>query len=170
MSITGQFLLVDDATILRLLEAPKGIYKIIDPTIFGTEPVTDYVDADKSWSALHFLLTGTNEAGEPPLDFIAAGGTPVGKVSVGYGPARALRASEVVALGAALQSITPHSLIERFDGAKMDKLEIYPLGAWGSVDPRDPEALGFLAATYEKIAALVQKGAANGMGLLVWFL
>ena len=168
MSMIGNFLLVDDATIRRLLEAPEGIHELLEQRVYEADPPTDHVDADKSWHALHFLLTGTDWGGEPPLDFIVAGGTPVGEEDVGYGPARALRAPEVVALGEALRSIEPHTLIGRFDGAKMDKLEIYPSGGWASVDARNPEELGYLTGAYEEIAALVQKGAANGMGLLIW--
>src|SRR5688500_4635495 len=41
-------------------------------------------DADKAWHGLHYLLTKTAWGGEPPLDFIALGGTPVGDEDLGY--------------------------------------------------------------------------------------
>src|SRR5690349_11334743 len=47
------------------------------------------LDLDKAWHGLHFLLTGTDWGGTPPLNFIVAGGETIGDVDVGYGPARA---------------------------------------------------------------------------------
>ncbi len=168
MGMIGNFLLLDDATVRSLLENPETIHGLLDESVYEVDPATGYVDVGKAWHGLHFLLAGSAWGGEPPLDFIVSGGTPVGEEDVGYGPARALRASQVATLAEALAGITKDTLIARFDGAKMDQLEIYPQGGWKGVNPRDQETFRYFMGAYEEIAALVQEGAATGKGLLVW--
>lgn len=167
MSMIGSFLLVEDEILGRLLEAPEGVHALLEERVQQAESPVDYVDVDKAWHALHFLLTGTAWAGEPPLDFIASGGTCVGDEDVGYGPARALRKEAVVALARALEKITTPTLVERYDGPKMAQLEIYPQG-WADLDPRNGDEFGYFTSAFEDLAALVRKGAATGRGLLVW--
>lgn len=164
MSMMGNFLLVHDAEIDTLLAAPSGIDDVLDRAYAGKDP--GYVDADRAWHAIHFLLTGTAWGGEPPLNFCASGGTPIGEEDVGYGPARALRAADVAALHAQLKRIDTATLVSRFDGARMDALEIYPQG-WTGFDPKGPDAESITDA-YEQIVALVAKGASAGRGMLVW--
>src|SRR5215203_4027303 len=53
------------------------------------------IDLDKSWHGIHYLLTKTAWAGEPPLSFLVLGGAEVGDIDVGYGTARAFRSDEV---------------------------------------------------------------------------
>jgi Domain of unknown function (DUF1877) len=46
-------------------------------------------DLDKSWHGIHYLLTGTASGGVAPVNFLVAGGRPVGKLDVGYGAVEA---------------------------------------------------------------------------------
>lgn len=167
MSMIGSFLLVEDETLGRLLEAPESIHALLEERVQQAEAPKDYVDVDKAWHALHFLLTSTAWEGEPPLDFIASGGACIGEEDVGYGPARALRKEAVVSLARALEGITTATLVERYDGRKMAQLEIYPQG-WTDLDPRNGDEFGYFTSAFEDLAALVRKGAATGRGLLVW--
>ena len=52
-------------------------------------------DLDKAWHGIHYLLTGTAWAGAEPLNFIVCGGTEVGDIDVGYGPARVFSSNDV---------------------------------------------------------------------------
>jgi Domain of unknown function (DUF1877) len=167
MSMTGRFLLLEDTEIDDLLRAPEGIHELLDKRVYEVDKAADYVDVDKAWHALHFFLTGTAWEGEPPLNFIAVGGEYIGDEDVGYGPARALRSREVMALAKALTTIAARTLVDRYDGAKMESLEIYP-GGWVEYDPTRGEEFGYYSGAYEDLVALVQKGATSKRGLLIW--
>ena len=167
VSMIGNFLLVEDSTIDDLLRTPERIHELLDERVYEADAAVDYVDVDKAWHALHFLLTGTAWEGEPPLNFIAAGGEAIGDEDVGYGPARALRSVEVAALASVLAAISPRTLLERYDGPKMDRLEIYPAG-WAQYDPVGADDFAYYAGAYEALVALVREGAARKRGLLIW--
>jgi hypothetical protein len=99
------------------------------------EPRTggDEGDADKSWHAIHYLLTGTAEDGAFPLNFILEGGQQVGDEEVGYGPARIFPPAEVAVIDSALAGYTAESMKARYDGRAMDRAKVYPQ-IWGRED------------------------------------
>lgn len=70
------------------------------------------------------------------------------------------------ALAAALEGITTESLRAKYDGKTMVALEVYP-GGWSDLAPTS-EALEHVWEGFAEVKALVQKGAARGMGLLIW--
>lgn len=167
MSMIGNFLLVTDEDISALMAAPDTVHGFLEQRVYEVEKPPDHVDVDKAWHAIHFLLTGTAWEGTPPLDFIAVGGEAIGDEDVGYGPARALRSRDVVALDQAMERIPTTELVGRYDAAKMEKLEIYP-GGWSTLDPSAGDEFGYFSGAYEDIRALVRKAAHGGRGLLIW--
>ena len=61
-------------------------------------PTMDYIaeegaeeDLDKSWHGIHYLMTGSVWGSDSPLDFLISGGTNVGDIDLGSGPARVMR-------------------------------------------------------------------------------
>lgn len=115
------------------------------------------------------MLTGTAWKGDPPLNFIAAGGTPVGEEDVGYGPARAFASPELKSIADALELIGREELVRRFDGPRMDALEIYPSsGTWKDVDPTSEDGFGYFSGAFDSVKELARRGRAHGLGLLVW--
>ncbi|MEM1061482.1 MAG: YfbM family protein [Planctomycetota bacterium] len=120
------------------------------------------IDLDKAWNGLHFLLTGTADGGDGPGAFIIEGGTEVGDVDVGYGPARAFRSDEVAAIDAHLRSLTDDELLGRLDQAAMTRLSVYP-DVWDEPPEESLEYLGhylgelrgFLTATTERSSGMV---------------
>jgi len=168
MSMVGNFLLVSDNEIAALLAAPDTVHELLDRRVYEAESPTDYVDVDKTWHALHFLLNESAWDGAPPLNFIAVGGEPVGDEDVGYGPARALRAHEVTSLHQALERLDLSTLLERFDGPRMDALEIYQSPGWAEYDPWADTNFAYFSRAYEDLRALVRKGARSGRGILIW--
>lgn len=163
MSMNGNFLLVSDADISALMADPESVHALLEERRGGE----DAVDVDKAWHALHFLLTGTAWEGDPPLNFIV-GGTEIGDVDVGYGPARALGSAELAALDEALAAIPSESLAGRYDGPKMDALEIYPAGGWAEFDANDAAELAYYAESYDELKALIHKGTLQERGMLIW--
>ncbi|MBL9174585.1 MAG: YfbM family protein [Verrucomicrobiales bacterium] len=98
----------------------------------GREP-GDEGDADKSWNAIHFLLTGSAQDAAFPAGFILVGGTTVGDEDVGYGPARLFAPAEVREIDAALSRINREVATRRFDGVAMDAADVYPQ-IWSRTD------------------------------------
>ena len=167
MSMNGNFLLVSDDEISNLVTAPETVHAFLESRVYEAEKPQDHVEIDKAWHALHFLLTGTAWGGAPPLDFIAMGGEAVGDEDVGYGPARVLRAGDVVTLDRALEELPTSKVVSRYDAAKMVALEIYP-GGWDHLDPQKGDEFGYVSGAYDDVRALVHKGAAGARGLLIW--
>ncbi|MFY2765149.1 YfbM family protein [Arenimonas sp. MALMAid1274] len=180
---------VSDATIQRLHADPPLVWRVLAPDddepytaarqagrgwlerLFGrsvpdpapVDPAQGDVDLDKSWHGIHYLLTGTAWAGEPPLNFLAGAGQTVGNVDVGYGPARSFSSDEVAAIHAALAPVTRDSLRARFDSDAMAKLDIYP-AIWR--DEGDG-AFDYCADYFDELKAFIADASARGLGLLI---
>jgi hypothetical protein len=123
-------------------------------------------DLDKAWHGIHFLLTGTAWAGEPPLDFLVAGGREVGAEDVGYGPARAFTAAELRAIGAAMRGLSDEELERRYSPETMKEADIYP-DIWdrpAEADDAREYALSHLRSLREFLAEAERRG----MGMIVY--
>ena len=167
MSMIGNFLLVGDQRLHQLLADPAQIHDCCDEGYEAGEGV--FVDVDKAWHCLHFLLTGTADGGDPPLNFVLTGGREVGAEDVGYGPARAFLSQEVGQIAKALEPIDRGWLVANFDAGRMDRLEIYPdVGHWSEVDPGSEDSFGYYLGGFESIKSLVRQGASSGLGMLAW--
>src|SRR4051812_22134863 len=102
-SMIGNFRRATDAEIARLLANPEEIGEFV----YGSSGHinAEGIDIEKSWHGIHYLLTGTRDEGDGPLNFILAGGQEVGDVDVGYGPARAFTSEQVRGIAGALEPI-----------------------------------------------------------------
>lgn len=168
MSMIGHLYLLPRDELEAAIEDPPKVHDLISRA-FDVDTETDrFVDLDKAWHCLHFLLTGTAWEGEVPLDFIAIGGSEIGEEDVGYGPARGFRPEEVAAIASALEPVSVGDLVARFDGARMDELEIYPLGGWRDINAADPEQFGYFAGAFDEARALCLRGRDRGLAMIVW--
>jgi hypothetical protein len=153
-----------DSDLARLRGEPELVADYLaeeDPDGFG--PFAD-LDLDKSWHAIHFLLTGTAWEGQPPLNFLATGGTEVGD-DLGYGPARCLASAEVRELAKALEALPSETLLKRFNPAAMTAAEIYP-EIWDR-PPEEDDTRGYVAEFYGDLRSFVLDAAVEGEGLLI---
>jgi hypothetical protein len=186
MSMIGNFRSLSDEDIRALLEDPAHVEQLLYGddalpssngevvSLFGNggEPHAaedgddDELYLDKAWHGIHFLLTGTAWEGSFPLNFIVSGGTAIGEVDVGYGPARALTSDDVRSLHAELEPLTSEELERRFDPEQMTKLQIYP-EIWDR-DPKEDDSLGYLLDYYTDLRGFVRRTAERGHGLLVY--
>jgi hypothetical protein len=167
MSMIGNFLLVSDDTLRATLASPESVHTLLEAA--HDQGGDTFVDVDKAWHCLHFLLTGTAWEGDPPLNFVVSGGTPVGEEDVGYGPARAFTSVELRSIADALDRIGSSDLPARFDGTRMEALEIYPnVGSWNEVDPTSEDSFGYFSGAFDAVKALARRGRASGLGLVVW--
>jgi len=126
------------------------------------EESEDTIDLDKSWHAIHFLLTGSVWEGEPPLNFIIGGGTSIEDSDGGYGEARFFRKAEVAAISSSLAAISVESLLARYDGKALTAADIYP-SIWARPDEQE-ENLNYIRENYSELqtylAGLVDRGSA----------
>jgi Domain of unknown function (DUF1877) len=100
------------------------------------------------------------------LCFLAVGGTEIGDIDVGYGPARAWTSQQVKALARAFSGIRFDDLRARFDAHRMTELEIYP-GIWDR-DPEEDDALGYLEAYFDPLKEFVEAASLQDHGLLIY--
>ncbi len=154
------FSMASDEQIAALHADPERVGAFLFPDS-GDGPAD--CDIDKSWHAMHFLLTGEAWGGAPPLDFIGAGGTEIGDVDVGYGPARALTSAQVQAIAAALAPMTVATLFARWDPAAIRAAEIY--GA--NPDDRAGEE-EYVGSYFSRLKEFVAAAARARLGLIVY--
>ena len=147
----------------RLLgRGPKGT-PVPESELSGTgEPSTDL---DKAWHGIHYLLTGTAWEGTAPLNLLVSGGTEVGDVEVGYGPARVLRAQDVRAAFHALEAIRDEELRARFDPEDMVRKEIYP-SIW-TRKPEEDDVLEYLMGYVGILRAFLAQAVEKELGLVL---
>lgn len=123
-------------------------------------------DLDKAWHGIHYLLTGTAWEGEEPLNFIVCGGTSVGDIDVGYGPARVIQSNGVKTIISALRDIDENRLRGRFNPTEMMNLEIYP-DIWDR-DPEEDDTLGYCVAFYADLRRFLSKAADDSLGIVLY--
>ena len=81
------------------------------------------------WHMIHYLMCKEVWNGTMPEAFLLNGGTYVGDIDMGYGPARVFDAEEVRVIAQAILDRTPADLAKNFDAPRMMDFDIYP-GFW----------------------------------------
>jgi len=122
-------------------------------------------DLDKAWHGIHYFLTGTAWEGEHPHNFLVSGGTAVGGIDVGYGPARVLTAAETREARDSLRAITDEELKARFNPQDMLAKEIYP-GIW-TREPEEDDTLGYLMEHVQILRDFLDQAVHQGLGIVV---
>ena len=123
MSITALLRRVTQEDLASVLEHPEifqALFESEDP--HADAAVAGTVDLEGVWHGVHFLFTDRSDGGAPPLDFLMAGGKPIGETDEN----RALLPAEVGTIARALASLTREGLAARYDTKRMAELDIYP--------------------------------------------
>lgn len=165
MSLIGHVYLLSPQRLQALLAEPASVVSVIDGAY--NDPGQGFVDLDKAWNALHYLLTGSARDGEGPRAFLLKGGTPVGDEDLGHGPARVFQPLEVAAIADALAEVSQIKLMPRFDLKKFEKLELYP-GRWSEVNVRSDYDLGYYFGPLEQLKSVTRRAKHEGQGMIVW--
>jgi hypothetical protein len=118
------------------------------------------LDLDKSWHAIHYLLTGTAWELDDGVGAAILGGQEIGEDN-GYGPARLLPAEAVETVAAALDALDMQTLRARFDPDAMAAADIYPT-PWVGTDFES-----FLAPNLSELREFYRTAAANGQAVLL---
>ena len=188
MSMIGNLVRVSDAKLAQLHANPDSIESFLYPDssnpnqpgffarLFGAKtenattdsapvPESDQADLGKTWHAIHFLFTGTDWDGEFPNCFLVDGGTAIGDIDVGYGPARSFTPKQVDEINTFLQNTDDEELKSRLSFEKMKKLEIYP-HVWDD-DSIDSE-WEYIQWGLETVRNFVSETSSKSMGLIVY--
>lgn len=163
MSMNGCYRRVTPAELEVLRAEPLALGAFLAPPGDLPPPVDRHLDIGGAWQAIHFLLTGDPWAGGRPLANAVLGGEPVGDEDFGYGPVRCLEPTEVAAVAAALEAISPAELLARFDPAVLNAAEVYP-GGWSD----DSEWREHLGEKYEEVRNIFANAASHGEGMLLY--
>jgi hypothetical protein len=150
--------------LLRLL--PITITEVVpDPSRDADSPVDPdrSLDIDKAWHGLHFLLTGTAEAGEEPACFLLRGGEDLDD----EGQARALRPNQEQRFADYLSGLTSEELTQRYDASRMAKLNIYPGSIWLRTAPTHDPPLRWLLESFSGLRRFIGLAAEARSGVII---
>jgi len=161
MSMIGYFLALKAEQADELAGDPARVSSFVaDAREDQDELGADFVDIDRSWHAIHFLLTGVVEGGEAPLAWAVFAPTPIG-ADLGRGPARVLMADQVVELSKALALITTDKLKGSCDWSVMNERQIFP-GGWRKGDD------DYIGDNFKQLKKFYESAARRRMAVLQW--
>ena len=132
-----------------------------DPECFPEK----YLDIDKSWHGIHFLLNGDKYDGKLPLVNAVLGGSPLDdpdRPQLDYG-VRYLMPDEVREVAKALSQLSESELRSRFNPSLLSAAKIYP-----NVWERGAEELDYLMFHYARLVKFFQDAAKNGEAMLIY--
>ncbi len=165
MGMIGNYKRITPEQLAELQKKPESITAFIftdDDTAVSAER---YLNIDKSWHGIHFLLTGTVASGEPPLANAVLGGMPLGldNPEFDYSPARFLTPDEVQEVAEALSQISDADLQARFNYNALSAADIYP-DIWESGSGE----LEYLMWHYVPLVKFFQEAANCGDAMLLY--
>lgn len=163
MGMVACFAGIDLATILRLKANPSEVEEFIYPDDGDSEP-ENYIDLDKAWHCIHFMLTGSVDDNSGPLGSAVLGGVEIGD-DCGYGPARIIEPKQVDIIATALASIDENNFKSRYAPDAMQAADVY-LADMCVRDGND--ALEYIVQNYHNLTAFYRDAARRGDGAILW--
>ena len=114
---------------------------------------------DKSWEAVHFILTGNKIGnGGPPLSWAVYGEQFFDEEQdLGMGPASYLSSDQVKEINSILDGLDESFLKEKYNPEKMDQIGIYPR-FWR----QDSTLIDYVSDNFEKLKSFYSDAAAKG--------
>jgi hypothetical protein len=160
MSMIHQMMALNKAQLDELLTLPQTVDDFIERDLERSYECSLY----KSWHLLHFLINDDPWRGTIPLGWAVFGGKELGKVDVGYGPARYLLPKQVQQLVRELRRLPADELFKKYNPAAMRAAKLY-------CAPREDEDVSeekYLREYYEQMVSFYQDAAEAGDGVLTW--
>jgi hypothetical protein len=158
--MNGEYLRVSPSVIRDIQAEPSRLLAILypdpEPDGFGSRRL----DIEKTWHIIHFLLNGDAWDGTGPLFGAVLGGSQLTEEDLGYGSARFLDPTEVVATAKALSSLSPEELWSRFDDTRVRAAELY----WST----EPEGKHYALENYQALRTFFAVAAQAGDAVILW--
>ncbi len=120
------------------------------------------LNLDKSWHAMHYLLTGTAWDVSEGAGAAMLGGDEIGEDN-GYGPARLLTSDTVRVVAAALDAIDVDNLRKRFVPEALAAADIYS-AIWTQTDV---DFGSYLAPYFVQLRSFYGRASASGQAVLL---
>jgi hypothetical protein len=115
------------------------------------------------WHGIHYLMCGQVWSGDLPDAFLIDGGSYVGDVDLGYGPARVFESCEVKKITQTVVNKQPADLAKNFDANQMVDDDIYPQ-IWDGNDG----ALDACLNRFKAMQHFMRHVAENDLGLTLY--
>lgn len=123
MGMIGYFFRADDETIQKIQDGSTA------DVVFKEELEEQLLDIDKTWHAIHFIVTGNPDECEDGniLSHLIFGSAPVNDDDLGYGPAMLVEKGTVAQIANALNEWGKETFHEKFNMESLIENEIYPV-------------------------------------------
>lgn len=159
MSMIGNLLAVPQGELDELFADPEAVSSVL-----YEKCSEEVVDLDKAWHAIHFMLTGQQYGGTPPLSNAVFGVEPIGEEDVGYGPALGTSADVAKQIATALSAISDQEFAARFDPEALNSAGIYP-----QIWDEGAEVLNdYIMPNFLALRGFYQKAAENGLAVITF--
>lgn len=174
MGMIGIYRRISPEQLAVLQKEPQSVFNFLFPGDEIDEVAESegrYLNIGKTWHAIHFLLTGTNNASPSPLGNLVMGGTPLGdleNVDFDYGPACFLTPSEVQEVAEAISSISLAEFQARFDPQVLYTADVYPMMLWKSEQQTVEDLIEDITSHYISLVKFFQKAANCGEVVLFY--
>jgi Domain of unknown function (DUF1877) len=150
----------------HMRQLDEEILSNMEKILFGKEETdggVPVVSLEKSWHAIHFLLSGEVWTGDSPLGRVLMGGDEIGDESfnTGYGNPRYHPPQSVKEISEDLPTLA--ELKDKYDPAKMAEAEIY-----GFNKDEPDEEWEYLSHFYSQMANYFQDAANRGNGMILF--
>jgi hypothetical protein len=160
MSMTGRYLRVDPGVVARILAEPSSLLDVLYPDPEPADYLARYLDVDKAWHIIHFLLNGDPWEGTGAVGGAVLGGTELSYEDLGYGPARYLTPGEVRQTADALNDISFDQLWAEYDAARAREAELY----WTD----SPDCRDYVRENYTALQSFYRTASRHGQAVILW--
>lgn len=169
---------ISEVNVGQLLENPRLIWKVIFPSDANSghhwannkkhllpEQFPMEFSLAEYWHVMHYLLSGKIWSGKMPEAFLLDGGSFIGTVDVGYGPARVFDPTETQIIANMLEHKKVEDLIANFDPLQLTDVDIYPQ-IWDTT----PNARSKCMEYFKQLQYFMRHAAENQRGLVVYLI
>ena len=159
MSMIGNLLMISNGQLQQLIGEPS----LVEDYIYAERKEDKFLNLDKSWHAIHFILNGNNYEGQGPLAMVFFGGEEIGE-DHGYGLVRYLTTDQVKQVSLSLSEISHENFSQKYDPQAMDAASIYP-----NVWERDSaEGLKYIVPFFQDLKKFYNEAALRDQAVLIY--
>jgi hypothetical protein len=126
----------------------------------------DEIDLDKSWHIVHYLLTGSDNATDSPLNIIADESDRLADIDVGLGPPFVIHPEAVSLFAAAAAEMSDEQFLSRLRPSEMPLDTLY----LGDSVRDDPDEMGeYAVENFHFLRDFAQKAADAGDAAITYY-